>query len=197
MRRTLLFLTIIGLAAVFAAGCPKKQTTPIEESVSVQDGAGTGETSGTAGGGKPVEEMPTQQEPFAEEPLSEATGTGAEGAAGGKTGTLPLATVYFEFDSDELSPGAIAVLDANAAWLRAHAAVRVLIEGNTDERGTFEYNLALGARRANAVRNHLIRLGIPAEQLETISYGEDQPADAGHDEAAWARNRRCDFAEVQ
>jgi peptidoglycan-associated lipoprotein len=194
MRRTVLFLTIIGLAVVFAAGCPKKQTTPIEESVSVEEGVGTG--AGSAGSDKPVEEMPSQQEPFAEEPLSEGAGAGAEGAAGSRAGALPLATVYFAYDSDELSPEAIAALESNATWMRTHAGVRVLIEGNTDERGTLEYNLSLGARRANAVRNHLIRLGIPAEQLETISYGEDQPAESGHDEAAWARNRRCDFAEA-
>lgn len=191
MRRTVLFLTIIGLAAILATGCPKKQTTPIEESVSVEEGT----AQGAAGGAGPVEEMPTQQEPFAEEPLSE--GADAAGTAGGRVGTLPLATVYFAYDSDELSPEAIAALDGNAAWMRANPGVRVLVEGNTDERGTLEYNLSLGARRANAVRNHLIRLGIPASQLETISYGEDQPAEAGHDETAWARNRRCDFAEVQ
>jgi peptidoglycan-associated lipoprotein len=196
MRRTVLFLTIIGLTAILAAGCPKKQTTPIEESVSADQGAGAGTTTGAAGGAKPVEEMPSQQEPFAEEPLSEGSGTDAAGGAGSKAGALPLATVYFAYDSDELSPEAIAALDSNAAWMRDHAGVRVLIEGNTDERGTLEYNLSLGARRANAVRNHLIRLGIPAAQLETISYGEDQPADAGHDEAAWAKNRRCDFAEA-
>lgn len=195
MRRTVLFLTIIGLAALLATGCPKKQTTPIEESVSVEEGAGTGTAPGSAGA-KPVEEMPSQQEPFAEEPLSEGSGAGAEGAAGSRAGALPLATVYFAYDSDELSPDAIVALESNAAWMRANAGVRVLIEGNTDERGTLEYNLSLGARRANAVRNHLIRLGIPAAQLETISYGEDQPADAGHDETAWARNRRCDFAEA-
>jgi len=196
MRRTVLFLTIIGLAAILAAGCPKKQTTPIEESVSVEEGAGTGTPPGSAGGAKPVEEMPSQQEPFAEEPLSEGSGAGEEGAAGSRAGALPLATVYFAYDSDELSPDAIAALESNATWMRTNAGVRVLIEGNTDERGTLEYNLSLGARRANAVRNHLIRLGIPAAQLETISYGEDQPADAGHDETAWARNRRCDFAEA-
>ena len=196
MRRTVLFLTIIGLAAILAAGCPKKQTTPIEESVSAEEGSGTGTTPGGAAGAKPVEEMPSQQEPFAEEPLSEGSGAGAEGAAGSRAGALPLATVYFAYDSDELSPDAIAALESNATWMRTNAGVRVLIEGNTDERGTLEYNLSLGARRANAVRNHLIRLGIPAAQLETISYGEDQPADAGHDETAWARNRRCDFAEA-
>jgi peptidoglycan-associated lipoprotein len=197
MRRTVLFLTIIGLAAVFAAGCPKKQTTPIEESVSAEEGSGTGTTPGGAGGTKPVEEMPSQQEPFAEEPLSEGTEADAAGAAGGRAGALPLETIYFAYDSDELSPDAISALDRNAAWMRTNARTRVLIEGNTDERGTLEYNLSLGARRANAVRSYLIRLGIPAAQLETITYGEDQPADAGHDEAAWAKNRRCDFAEVR
>ena len=195
MRRTLLCLTIIGLAAIFAAGCPKKQTTPIEESVTAEDGSGTGSGAGGGGAAKPVEEMPSQQEPFAEEPLSEGSGSDAAGAGG--AGALPLETVYFDYDSDELSPGALAVLERNAAWMRANAGTRVLIEGNTDERGTLEYNLSLGARRANAVRNQLIRLGIPAAQLETISFGEDQPADSGHDEAAWSKNRRCDFTEVR
>jgi peptidoglycan-associated lipoprotein len=195
MRRTLLCLTIISLAAIFAAGCPKKQTTPIEESVTAEDGSGTGSGAGGAGASKPVEEMPSQQEPFAEEPLSEGSGSDAAGAGGG--GALPLESVYFEYDSDELSPGALAVLERNAAWMRANAGTRVLVEGNTDERGTLEYNLSLGARRANAVRNQLIRLGVPAAQLETISFGEDQPADSGHDEAAWGKNRRCDFTEVR
>jgi peptidoglycan-associated lipoprotein len=195
MRRTVLFLTIIGLTAILAAGCPKKQTTPIEESVSADQGAGAGTTTGAAGGAKPVEEMPSQQEPFAEEPLSEGSGSDAAGAGG--AGALPLETVYFEYDSDELSPGALAVLERNAAWMRANSGTRVVIEGNTDERGTLEYNLSLGARRANAVRNQLIRLGIPAAQLETISFGEDQPADSGHDEAAWSKNRRCDFTEAR
>lgn len=195
MRRSLLCLTIIGLVAIFAAGCPKKQTTPIEESVTAEDGSGTGSAAGVAGATRPIEEMPPQQEPFAEEPLSE--GSGADAAGAGQAGALPLETVYFEYDSDELSSNAMAVLERNAAWMRTNAGTRVLIEGNTDERGTLEYNLSLGARRANAVRNQLIRLGIPAAQLETISFGEDQPAEAGHDEAAWARNRRCDFTEAR
>lgn len=195
MRRTLFCLTIIGLAAIFAAGCPKKQTTPIEESVTAEDGSGTGSAAGGAGATRPIEEMPAQQEPFAEEPLSE--GSGSDAAGSGRAGALPLETVYFEYDSDELSPDVLAVLERNAAWMRANAGTRVLVEGNTDERGTLEYNLSLGARRANAVRNQLIRLGIPAAQLETISFGEDQPADAGHDDAAWAKNRRCDFTEAQ
>ncbi|MCU0231390.1 MAG: peptidoglycan-associated lipoprotein Pal [Acidobacteria bacterium] len=197
MRRTLLFLTILGLIALFATGCPKKQTTPIEASVTAEEGSGDG-AAGAAGAAKPVEEMPSQQEAFAEEPLTEgadATG-GAEGAEGATRGTLPLETVFFAFDSDELSPDAVAALDRNATWMRANPNQRVLIEGHTDERGTFEYNLALGARRAESVRSQLIRLGIPVAQMETISFGEDQPADPGHDEAAWARNRRCEFSEA-
>ncbi len=192
MRRTLWLLIVLGLAALFAAGCPKKQTTPIEESVSLEE---TGEQAGTGSGGVttlPADTMPSQQEGFHEEPLDEGVEGGAAGAGG-----LGLGTVYFAYDSDALSPDALTTLEANAAWLRAHPGTHVLLEGHTDERGTFEYNLALGQRRANSVKNHLVRSGIPAEQLDTITYGEERPADPSHDEAAWARNRRCDFTEAR
>ncbi|MGH9334498.1 MAG: OmpA family protein, partial [Vicinamibacteria bacterium] len=84
-------------------------------------------------------------------------------------------------------------LDRNADWLKRHASVTVLIEGHCDERGTVEYNLALGERRASAVYNYLMSLGIPAGRLKTISYGKEFPMDLGHTEEAWARNRRAHF----
>jgi peptidoglycan-associated lipoprotein len=97
--------------------------------------------------------------------------------------------VYFDLDSYTLRADAKPVLDAQANWLRRWNAVRVRIEGNCDERGTREYNFALGARRANAVRDYLISKGIAAARIETISYGKERPLDPGSTEEAWARNR--------
>jgi peptidoglycan-associated lipoprotein len=99
--------------------------------------------------------------------------------------------VFFEYDSTVLSPEATRTLDGQAAWLNRYPDVIVTIEGHTDERGSREYNLALGDRRANAVRNYLIALNVSPERLLTISYGEERPAEPGHDETAWAANRRA------
>lgn len=97
--------------------------------------------------------------------------------------------VYFGFDSYEVSAEALGTLQAQAGWLARNPQVRVLIAGNCDERGTREYNLALGARRANAVRDALVRFGVSPARLQTISYGKERPIDAGAGEDAWARNR--------
>lgn len=105
----------------------------------------------------------------------------------------PLATVFFEYDSAALGDDTLRTIEANARWLNAHPRTRVVIEGHCDERGTLEYNLGLGARRAATVRDHLVRLGIAPDRLETISFGEEKPAEEGHDEAAWAKNRRAEF----
>jgi peptidoglycan-associated lipoprotein len=99
--------------------------------------------------------------------------------------------VYFAYDSVVLSPDATRTLDGQAAWLQQYADVLVTIEGHADERGTREYNLALGDRRANAVKNYLVALDILPSRILTISYGEERPADPGHDEQAWAENRRA------
>ncbi len=108
-----------------------------------------------------------------------------------------LETVYFDFDSSALRPDAIATLQKNAEKIKQVPGVIIQLAGHCDERGTQEYNLALGERRALAVRDYLIKLGIPAERLVTISYGEEFPADPGHDEAAWAKNRRVEFNRAQ
>ncbi len=99
--------------------------------------------------------------------------------------------VFFDYDQYALRGDARATLDKQAAWLKRYGAVRVLVDGNADERGTREYNLALGERRANAARQYLIAQGIPAARLKTISYGKERPDPVGSDEAAWARNRRA------
>jgi peptidoglycan-associated lipoprotein len=99
--------------------------------------------------------------------------------------------VYFDTDSSSLRDDAHPVLDAQANWLRRYQAVRERIEGNCDERGTREYNFALGARRANAVRDYLVGRGVAAGRIQTVSYGKERPLDGGSNEDAWARNRNA------
>jgi peptidoglycan-associated lipoprotein len=99
--------------------------------------------------------------------------------------------VYFDFDKADIRADAQPVLSAQAAWLLRYPAVKVRIEGNCDERGTREYNFALGARRADAVRQFLIAHGVDGARITTISYGKERPIDPGSDEQAWARNRNA------
>jgi len=105
----------------------------------------------------------------------------------------PLQAVFFELDSSELSAAAQKTLDTDAALLKRYASWTVTIEGHCDERGTAEYNLALGERRAIAARAYLVSLGIAADRLRTVSYGKEFPFDPGHDESAFAKNRRAHF----
>jgi len=101
--------------------------------------------------------------------------------------------VYFAFDKSDLDAAARATLDANAAWLNANRSVNVTIEGNADERGSREYNLALGQRRADAVRDFLSSRGVNADRIDTVSFGEERAACKGAGEACWAQNRRGDI----
>ena len=105
----------------------------------------------------------------------------------------PLADVQFGYDSAALTGEARMSLDTNVRWLRRNPSVTILIEGHCDERGTVEYNLALGERRAMAVYNFIVSSGVPSERMKTISYGKEFPVDPGHHEAAWAANRRAHF----
>lgn len=99
--------------------------------------------------------------------------------------------VFFATDSSEIDATAQAVLAKEAEWLKSRPNLKVTLEGHCDERGTREYNLALGERRANAAKAYLVSLGVPADRLTTISYGKERPAVDGHDESAWAQNRRA------
>jgi len=101
--------------------------------------------------------------------------------------------IHFDFDKYDLRPDARAVLDRKVAFLNEQGSVRSQIEGHCDERGTNAYNMVLGERRANAAKRYLSTAGISAGRLSTISYGEERPLDPGHNEAAWARNRRAHF----
>jgi peptidoglycan-associated lipoprotein len=104
--------------------------------------------------------------------------------------------VYFDFDSGKFRPSEVAKLEAVAAALKGNSN-KLVIEGHCDERGTAEYNRALGERRAQVAREKLVALGVGAGRITTISYGKDKPADPGHDETAWAKNRRCEFVVVK
>jgi peptidoglycan-associated lipoprotein len=104
-----------------------------------------------------------------------------------------LADVHFAYDQADLTPEAQAILQGHAAWLHGNPGVGLVIEGHCDERGTVEYNLALGARRAEAAREFLAALGIEPSRMRTVSYGKERPLETGGDEAAWARNRRAHF----
>jgi len=104
-----------------------------------------------------------------------------------------LYTVHFDFDKYNIRPEDADLLRKNAVWLKANDSVKLVIEGHADERGETEYNLALGDRRANSVKGFLVSLGVKGSNLSTISYGEEMPADPGHHEAAWAKNRRAVF----
>ena len=99
--------------------------------------------------------------------------------------------IHFNFDKYDIRPGDTEILKENAALLTKHPSVKIQIEGHCDERGTIEYNLALGERRANSTKQYLISLGISSDRISTISYGEERPSDPGHNEEAWAKNRRA------
>jgi peptidoglycan-associated lipoprotein len=105
----------------------------------------------------------------------------------------PLQPVYFAYDSDLLDERARGAMTSNADVLRKYASWVVTIEGHCDERGTPEYNLALGERRAQAVKNYMVSLGIPSERLKTVSYGSEFPFAPGHDESSYSQNRRAHF----
>jgi peptidoglycan-associated lipoprotein len=107
--------------------------------------------------------------------------------------TSELRTIHFDFDKSDIRPGDAAILDANARWLAANPKHVVMIEGHCDERGTNEYNLALGERRARATMSYLVARGVQASRLTTISYGEERPLCTEKNERCWSRNRRAQF----
>ena len=109
----------------------------------------------------------------------------------------PLAAVYFDYDKALVRDDAKPTLEANAAWLAKFKTIKILIEGHCDERGTEEYNLALGERRAKSTLDYLTTLGIAAERMKIISYGKSQPVNPGHDESAWQQNRRAQFLVIE
>jgi peptidoglycan-associated lipoprotein len=199
MRRRKCFMTlvlaVILLVFMLPAGCAKKAVTK-EESMEKQAPAQPMVTAKE----KEMEDALAKEkarERAAEEQLArEQAGeeaAAAEAAADAAREASQFEDIHFAFDRFELRPDAREVLDIHAKWLKAHTEYVVRIEGNCDERGTVEYNLALGDRRAKSAMTYLVYLGIDKARISTISYGKEQPLDMEHNEEAWARNRRDHF----
>jgi peptidoglycan-associated lipoprotein len=172
LRFSVVSVLIMGLV-VFLASCSKKDVISDEPVINPSAGL---DTSATEGGTAAS---------------SGAATTGNAGDAG--LGSADLTTVYFAYDSYNLTSEARSALKNDGDWMKNNGSARIQIEGHCDERGTNEYNMALGDRRANAVRNYLNKMGIEKSRMDVISYGEERPSDPGHDEAAWSRNRRAAF----
>jgi peptidoglycan-associated lipoprotein len=145
------------------------------------------------GGKKAVDEPPTDaasapvEEPK-ETPVEEPTSEPAD------MSPISISDVFFDFDKYNLTAEAKGTLEANAREIKRVGDASVTVEGHCDERGTKAYNLALGEKRANAAKDYLVSLGVTASRITTISYGKERPFDDGHDETAWAKNRRAHFA---
>jgi peptidoglycan-associated lipoprotein len=176
---------IIGLfAAALLAGCQSTSTqdpAPIEEKA---PGAAAG--AGAAGG--------TTTSGVTTAPVGgAATGAGATSPLKDPKNILSKRTVYFDYDSYVVKDEYKALVEAHAKYLQANKSAKVTLQGHTDERGTREYNIALGQKRADAVKKTLVLLGAAEMQVETVSFGKEKPKAEGHDEGAWAMNRRVEI----
>ena len=166
---------LIAIATLALAGCPKKPTTPPAGSGSTAtQGSETGAAPGEGGVGEGRD-------------LPGASGSPTGGPAG--VGNV----IYFDFDRSDIRPEYAALISSHAKFLAASSNIKIRIEGHTDERGSREYNIALAERRAQAVRLALTLQGAGDAQLTTVSYGEERPAVAGGDEAAYEKNRRVEL----
>ncbi len=163
------------------------QTTPQEAASTAGEGGTSAPGQGTTVTTAPV----TSEAPST--PSTTAPATTAAPAPGTQEDLVLNVgdRVFFDFDKAILKPQAQRTLERQAAWLKKYPNVTVTVEGHADERGTREYNLALGERRATAVKNFLVALGIDPSRISTISYGKERPVALGHNEAAWAQNRRA------
>jgi peptidoglycan-associated lipoprotein len=189
LNRRAAFAILIVLLATLGGGCAKKKPPVARPTLPPPP--------------PPTESTTPARPPAPPEPVREAQPVPPEPAL--KEDTLasrdidainkdsPFQPVFYLFDSAELDEQGQQVLNANAEALKKYPTWVITIEGHCDERGTAEYNLALGERRALAARNYLVSLGIPADRLRTVSYGKEFPFDPAHDESAWAKNRRAHF----
>ncbi|HLN90852.1 MAG TPA: peptidoglycan-associated lipoprotein Pal [Patescibacteria group bacterium] len=166
------------IAALMSVGCAKKQTVKSE-----------GAQAPSAGTPSGVTEAPVKEGP-APVPVASAT---PPGIAATEERPSQFDDVRFDFDKSEVKEDGRKTCQTVAAFMKKNPRAKLLIEGHCDERGTSEYNLALGERRATAVMTYLVSLGVPKAALSTVSFGEEKPLDPGHDEGAWAKNRRAHF----
>jgi peptidoglycan-associated lipoprotein len=187
MRRHAL-VTALLLGAALLSACGGSKRPPNVATGGVRGGAQTGR-SAPSEAPQPVDGGPDLA------PL-DADAASSEDFSVSDPATLeggPLEDVLFEYDQATLTDRARAVLEKHALWLQSHRAARVTVEGHCDERGTAEYNLALGDERARAARDYLVSLGVAEDRLKTVSYGKERPLDPLNSEAAYSRNRRAHF----
>lgn len=178
-----LFLVALMCAFILPAGCAKKAVTKEEPAV-VREAAPEKQAPAQAAEAAPAK---APEEPKVDEAAMAA-------AAAADKEASEFTDIHFAFDRYDLRPDAREILDKHAKWLTAHPEFIVRIEGNCDERGTVEYNMALGQRRAAGAMKYLVDLGIGKNRISTISYGKERPLDPGHNEEAWAKNRRDHFS---
>ena len=191
-RGIILALAALGTAAMITGGCASKDVVKSEEPV-VTTGAPKTEQTRTEPA-RPVEQsqIPAEQSQV-EQPRMAETEAPRDGAV-----EAFLETVYFDFDRADLRQDARDVLNRNAeALLKTYPGANVKIEGHTDESGSAEYNMALGERRAKSALQYLLTLGVKADRLSIVSYGEEKPAVTGDGEEAWAKNRRAEFIIIK
>jgi len=177
MKKVLALLLVGLVAVVFAlslSGCGSKEE--VMEDITIEPEP-VEVIEETVAGDIPLDPVP--EETIYIEPLSKA-----------------FADINFEFDQYRVLDHDVPTLEGVAAWLRENPEARVLVEGHCDERGTVEYNLSLGEKRAKAAQDYLVGLGVTANRISIISYGKERPIDTGHTEDAWAKNRRCEFRIV-
>jgi peptidoglycan-associated lipoprotein len=172
------------LLLMFAVGCAKKELVKSADTA-------TGAAESTL---PPVETQVGPQESIVTETMKpEETQTAMAGVAATQEKPSEFPDIHFDFDKSFLREDAKLILREVAAFLKANPAASILIEGHCDERGTPEYNIALGERRAESAKSYLVSLGVKADAVSTVSFGEEKPIDPGHDEVAWERNRRGHF----
>ena len=185
-RRTMVVLATLGLSVFLAGGCANKEVVKSEEPMVKAEPAKTPEPAP-----QPAE---VQHSPSVPAQKPEQIKPAEAPPAPTQVAETAFETVYFDFDKSDLRQDARDVLSKNAEiLLKEKPSIRIQVAGNCDERGSAEYNLALGERRAKSAKQYLISLGVPANLLSIISYGKEKPAVNGHDEAALAKNRRDEF----
>jgi peptidoglycan-associated lipoprotein len=190
---------------LIAGGCAKEQIVKPEESIAAKTAAPepppvpktvpAPEAQTPTPPPKPV--MKDADESAARAAAEAKEAQSAEAKAADAKALLTLDNIYFDFDSSDISEASRATLKKSHALLTKNSGVKVQVEGHCDERGSDEYNLALGDRRAKAAMNYLVTLGVKPARLSAISYGKEKPVDPGHTEEAWAKNRRAEFVIVK
>jgi len=197
IKKSFIVFVLILCLGLLLAGCPKKRVVVNRDQASIQSSE---EAARLEREREAREAKERELARLKEEELKKPTGGEVEktlvakkepGIEGEVFETKLLKDIHFDFDKYEIRREDEAILKENAAFLKNNPKMKVQIEGHCDERGTVEYNLALGERRANNTKKYLVFLGIPADRISTISYGKERPSDKGHDEGAWAKNRRA------